>query len=140
MGKTFLTNSYKETQKLAKDIAKNLDFNVIGLRGDLGGGKTTFTQGFAQALGVKDKILSPTFVILKKFKKTKGYLYHIDCYRLNNGKELLELGFDDIIKDKDNIVVLEWADLVDDILPKETIFIDFEFINENKRKIWIQKN
>jgi len=140
MGKTFLTNSYKETQKLAKELAKNLDFNVIGLKGDLGGGKTTFTQGFAKALGVKDKVLSPTFVILKKFKKKKGYLYHIDCYRLQNGQELIDLGFNDIIKDKDNIVILEWADIVGDILPKKTILIDFEFINENQRKIWIQKN
>lgn len=137
MGKTFSTNSYKQTQELAKKIAKDLDFNIIGLRGDLGGGKTTFTQGFAKALGVKDKILSPTFVILKKFKKNKGYLYHIDCYRLNNSNELLELGFNDIIKDKDNVVVLEWADIVRDVLPEKTIFIDFEFIDKNKRKICV---
>ena len=138
MGKTFLTNSYKETQKLGKKIAKDLDFNIIGLRGDLGGGKTTFVQGFAKQLGVKDKILSPTFVILKRFKKQKGYLYHLDCYRLNNSKELKELGFNDIIKDKNNIIILEWADIVKDILPKETIFIDFEFIDKNKRKICVK--
>jgi len=138
MGKTFLTNSYKETQKLGKKIAKDLDFNIIGLRGDLGGGKTTFVQGFAKQLGVKDKILSPTFVILKRFKKQKGYLYHLDCYRLNNSKELKELGFNDIIKDKNNIIILEWADIVKDILPKETIFIDFEFIDKDKRKICVK--
>jgi len=138
MGKTFLTNSYRETQELAKKIAKSLDFNVIGLRGDLGGGKTTFTQGFAKQLGIKDKILSPTFVILKKFKMKKGYLYHIDCYRLEDSRELEELGFNDIIKDKNNIVILEWADIVKDILPKETIFIDFEFIDKDKRKICLR--
>ena len=114
-----ITTNYKQTQKLGEKMAKEVlalrqaqDKNnsavVFGLQGNLGGGKTTFLQGFSKGLGIKEKILSPTFVILKHFKITKSQIpnpksqtnskfqilnskftdfYHIDCYRLKNEKD-----------------------------------------------------
>ena len=142
--KIYTTKSYKQTQKLgekfAKDILKLKPKNsavVIGLRGNLGGGKTTFLQGFAKGLGVKGKILSPTFVILKRFliKKISKNFYHIDCYRLKNEKDILELEFKEIISDPKNIVAIEWPEKIKKALPKNLIEIDFKFIDENTREI-----
>jgi tRNA threonylcarbamoyladenosine biosynthesis protein TsaE len=165
MMKKYLTKNAKQTQKLGADLAKILFKKsvgksiVIGLEGDLGSGKTTFLQGFARGLGIKEKILSPTFVIMKRFAiktntlayakasagrqhltpntqhPTPNTLYHIDCYRLEKPKELLELGLKEIIRNPKNIIAIEWADKVKKILPENTIFIKFQFIDKNKRKI-----
>lgn len=141
MDKIFTTNNSKETQKIGENFAKeilsanNTKAVILGLSGNLGGGKTTFLQGFAKGLGIKEKILSPTFVIQKRFKFKKGNFYHIDCYRLNNPEEILELDFKNIISDPKNIVAVEWPEKIKPLLPKETIFIEFNFINENEREI-----
>jgi tRNA threonylcarbamoyladenosine biosynthesis protein TsaE len=115
---------------------------IIGLEGDLGGGKTTFLQGFAKGLGVKEKILSPTFVIIKKFKiqKTNSRfqnLYHIDCYRIERPKEILDLGFKRIISDLKNIVTIEWVGRIRKMLPAGAIILKFEFIDQKTRKITV---
>jgi len=113
---------------------------VIAFEGDLGAGKTSFIQGFARGLGVKESVLSPTFVIQKDFSialsRYKNF-YHIDAYRLKNPEELLELGFEDIIKNPENIVAIEWADKVRTILPREILKIELENLGANKRKIAI---
>jgi len=143
--KKIITNSAKQTQKLGEKIAQELSDTVggktaivLGLQGNLGGGKTTFLQGFAKGLGIKEKILSPTFVILKRFQ-VPGFrfqdFYHIDCYRLKNEKDILELGFNDIIKDSRNIVAVEWSEKIKKVLPKSTIFIKFKFIDNKTREI-----
>jgi len=135
---TVITNSSSATQKLGEDLAKDIlkrgakkQALVLGLTGNLGGGKTTFMQGFAKGLGIKDKILSPTFVIMKHF----GNFYHIDCYRINKPEEILELGFEKIIADPKNIVAVEWPEKIKKFLPQDTIYIGFEFIDDNTRKI-----
>jgi tRNA threonylcarbamoyladenosine biosynthesis protein TsaE len=143
--KKYTTTSYKQTQKLGEKIAEEFlntvagkTAIVLGLKGNLGGGKTTFLQGFAKGLGIKEKILSPTFVVLKRFQ-VPGFrfqdFYHIDCYRLKDEKDILNLGFEDIIKDSRNVVVIEWPEKIKKVLPKETIFIEFKFIDKNKREI-----
>lgn len=139
--KSYITNSPFQTKKLGEKLAKEILRNklkrrafVIGLTGELGGGKTTFLQGFARGLGIKEKILSPTFVIMKRFKN----FYHIDCYRLQKPEELLDLGFKEIISNPSNIVVIEWADKIKKIIPKNTIRIKFNFIDEKTRKITIK--
>ena len=114
---------------------------IIGLTGNLGGGKTTFLQGFAKGLGIKEKILSPTFVILKRFVipakagiQVRNF-YHIDCYRLKKSEDILELGFGKIISDPKNIVAIEWPERIKKVLPKNTIFIDFKFVDEKTREV-----
>ncbi len=113
---------------------------IIALEGNLGSGKTTFVQGLAEELGVKENVLSPTFVIQKDFPlslKNFQNLYHIDAYRLKNYKELLDLGFADLIKNPENLIIIEWADKVRKILPRDIIKIKFENLGGNKRKIII---
>jgi len=141
----YITKSHIETQQLGKELAQeilkrnkgkqNSGAFVIGLRGDLGGGKTTFLQGCAKGLGIKENILSPTYVILKRY----GNFYHIDCYRIKNAKDILALGFEEIITKTDNIVAIEWVEKIKDILPKNTLWIDFEFKEENKRVVLFDK-
>ncbi len=124
--------------ELAKEILRrSLRVSIIALRGDLGSGKTTFLQGFARGLLIKERILSPTFVIMRKFKIPSSgfdFFYHFDCYRLKRPKELLELGFKEIIQGN-NIVALEWPEKVEKALPRKSLKIKFETIGENKRKI-----
>ncbi|MEA3453125.1 MAG: tRNA (adenosine(37)-N6)-threonylcarbamoyltransferase complex ATPase subunit type 1 TsaE [Patescibacteria group bacterium] len=149
MFKKLRTTSFQKTQKLGEKLAQDFLISkkiekkalVIGLEGDLGGGKTTFVQGFAKGLGIKEKILSPTFVILKKFKILNGRFetfYHIDCYRIGGPKDILDLGFNEIISNSKNIVLIEWANKIKKILPKQVIVLTFEFIDEKVRKIMLK--
>src|SRR3989338_4219625 len=147
------THSAKETQKVAclfaQEIVKS-DFNrknalVVALDGNLGGGKTTFAQGFAKGLGVREKVLSPTFVIMRHHLLINNRrifhfrrFVHIDAYRLKSTQELHPLGWQDILKDKDAIVLVEWEDRIRRALPKEYIRVQFEFLSERERKIIIQ--
>ncbi len=141
MKKEYLTISPRQTKKLgvlaAKEVLRSHPGKkafVLGLEGDLGGGKTTFLQGFAKGLGVKSRILSPTFIIIRRM----NHLYHLDCYRLQGPKDLLGLGFKKIIADPKNIVVVEWADRVKKIMPQDAAWVTFKFINRNKRRIVIR--
>lgn len=147
-----ITKNAAETKKfgeiLAKKIIKSRFKNkkaiVIGLEGELGSGKTTFVQGMAKGLGIKQRITSPTFVIMRKYKipDTKYQIqntrfYHIDCYRLSRSKDLSDLDFKEIIKSPQNIVVIEWAEKVKRILSKDAGWIKFEHLEKNKRKMII---
>lgn len=155
----YLTKSPYQTKKIGEILAKeSLKTStkkalVLGLIGDLGGGKTTFLQGFAKGLGINEKILSPTFVILKKFEirnpksetnsKSQNSkfrtFYHIDCYRIEKPEEILNLGFKKIIVNPKNIVAIEWTDRIKKILPRDIIILKFEFLNKNKRKITLAR-
>lgn len=142
-----VTKSSEETKKVGMALGQILGREslsnkalIIALKGDLGSGKTTFIQGLAQGLKIKENILSPTFVIQKDFLLAlKNYrsLYHIDAYRLKNPEELLELGFKDLIKNPENLVVIEWVDKIKKILPRNIFKIKFTNLGKNKRKIII---
>lgn len=147
----YLTKNPTETKKIGENLAKNLLKRkpqkrgfVLGLEGDLGGGKTTFLQGFARGLGIKEKILSPTFVIMRRFKLPNcpiGQLsnfYHIDCYRIQKTREILDLGFKEIIKNPGNIIAIEWAERIKKILPKNAIWLTFELKNKKSRRIVVK--
>jgi len=157
--KFYSTNSPSRTKKIGESFAKNiLKRNlakravIFGLIGDLGGGKTTFLQGLARGLGIKQAITSPTFVIMRKLKipqsgksslrygqnhKFKNF-YHFDCYRIQKPTEMLTLGFKGIISDPQNIVALEWADKIRKMLHKDSLMLEFEFVDKNTRKIIIR--
>jgi tRNA threonylcarbamoyladenosine biosynthesis protein TsaE len=150
---THLTNSPSQTQRLGHFLAREIlerqtgrgKASVLGLVGELGGGKTTLLQGFAKNLGVKERVSSPTFLILRRFRIRKSKLanlilnfYHVDCYRIQKPREILALGFKKIISNPQNIIAIEWADKIRDILPKNIAWIKFKFIDKNKRKIEIR--
>ena len=140
----FVTNNPQETQRAAADLVKRLGERthqgalILALQGELGAGKTTFIQGLAEALGIKEKVLSPTFVIMRRFAMdSSGFenLYHLDAYRLSSAEDLKELGLENILKDKKNLVVIEWAERVKDILPADTVWLKFEHGGGDKRRI-----
>ena len=148
MVKSYTTKNPSQTRKLGEKLAKEILMKktkkavVVGLIGELGGGKTTFLQGFAKGLGIKEKILSPTFVIMKNFSPSClnskfKHFYHIDCYRIQKPKEILGLGFKKIISDPENIIAIEWADRIKEALPKNVVMLEFDFINKNTRRITI---
>lgn len=137
----FIVQNQKQTEKLAKLLAKEIlkyknpknHALVFGLVGNLGAGKTTFIQAFAKGLGIKNKITSPSFVLMKNYKN----FYHIDCYRIKNHKDILALDFKEIISNPKNIIMIEWAEKIKKILPKNTIWIKFRILGKNGRKITI---
>lgn len=147
----FITNSVLETQKLAENFSKKIkkgDF--IALYGDLGSGKTTFVQGVAKGLGITKRILSPTFTIVRQYKiknqksKIKNtdqklkMFYHIDLYRTQTVLDIKSLGMKEILADRNNVVFIEWAEKMQNLLPKERIDIKFEYLEDDKRKITIK--
>lgn len=138
----YIVNNVKETEELAKTFAKSLHGGErILLNGDLGAGKTTFTKFLAKALGVKDDVTSPTFTILKSYQGKKFQLNHFDMYRLNGGLEATGFGFEDYLYDMDDnaIIVIEWSDMVKDILHGDFIVINITRIDDTKRKFEIKR-
>lgn len=134
--KKIITHSENETRRIASNMAKKIKHGVIALIGGLGAGKTIFVQGFAQGLGIKEKIISPTFVLIRQHKipNSNKLLFHIDLYRLEH---LQSLGLKEILSNLGNIVLIEWAEKAQEILPKSTTYLTFEQIDDTKRKIII---
>ncbi|MBI2594842.1 MAG: tRNA (adenosine(37)-N6)-threonylcarbamoyltransferase complex ATPase subunit type 1 TsaE [Candidatus Colwellbacteria bacterium] len=142
-----ITKSAAQTRKIGAILAQTLKSQkpgkrsfIIALRGELGSGKTTFIKGFADGLGISDDVLSPTFLILKQFSLIGGAehyknLYHLDAYRLKNADELLDLGFEDLIKEPKNLIIIEWADKIQKLIPRGAIWIKFKNPGKNKRII-----
>lgn len=138
------SKTLEETADFALSFVQNLKpskegATVFNLSGDLGSGKTTFTKEVAYLLGIKkEEVTSPTFVIEKIYAiqhRDFTHLIHIDAYRLEKPEELLHLGWEEIIKDRKNLIFIEWGEKVKSILPQETKTIRFEFIDESTRTI-----
>jgi len=139
-----LSKNPEETRKLAAKLAAQImeESNrtkavVIGLEGELGAGKTTFIQAFVRAMGINDKVKSPTFLLMKYYPFANGFIYHIDCYRINDPKELIALEIESIFNNPKNIVLIEWPERVNDILPASMTRIHIDHISEQERKITI---
>ena len=134
----------RDTVELAQSIAKKLlPHDVIALTGDLGSGKTFFTSALANALGIKKRVQSPTFVLVREyFDQSVPYdikkIYHIDLYRLENEPEVVDLDLESFFEDEKAITVIEWPEIAKTLLPPQTIHIKFEQISENERKIYVQ--
>lgn len=115
----YTTNSPEETYKLGFDMANNIaKGTVVTLNGDLGCGKTVFTQGFAKGLGIDEYINSPTFTILQIYDEGRLPLYHFDVYRIGDISEMNEIGFEDYVYGE-GVSLIEWAELIEEILPEE---------------------
>lgn len=131
----YTTRSEMDTVQLAQNFESEKFPNmIICLNGDLGSGKTMFTKGFANALGIKETITSPTFTIIKEYEEGEMPLYHMDVYRLDGITE--GVGIEEYYR-KNGVVIIEWANTIKDILPKERLDIKFSVVDENKRVLTI---
>ena len=129
------THSEDETIELAENFESEKFPNmVICLNGDLGAGKTLFTKGIAKGLGIDEPITSPTFTIIKEYESGEMPLYHMDVYRLDGVTD--GIGIEEYFT-KNGIVVIEWANTIQDILPDERLEIKFKVVDENKRTLII---
>ena len=120
------TNSEKETFELGKNLGEQAKAGqIFCLNGDLGVGKTVFTQGFAKGLGIEENVNSPTFTIIQVYEEGRIPLYHFDVYRIGDIEEMEEIGYDDYFFGQ-GICLIEWADLIEEILPEKLIKVTIE--------------
>lgn len=143
---TIQTHSAEETQKFGEEFAEKIkDGGVVCLYGNLGAGKTTLVQGMAKGLGIKDSVISPTYILVRRYElpavssklKAVRYLWHIDLYRLNDVAEIKGLGFEDIIGRVGDIILIEWPEKIVSELPRQRWEIHLDPVSENERKITI---
>lgn len=134
-----LGETQSEAEKIVRTVAENPSRSgatVLALYGDLGSGKTAFTKGVARALGIEAEVTSPTFVIEKVYALDHPVfdrLIHIDAYRLVGADDLRVIGWDDIVRDPKNLIVVEWADQVEELMPKDVRRLRFAFVDEKTR-------
>lgn len=136
------TNSVEATIELGRCVgqwvaARNSGI-CIALTGDLGTGKTHFSQGIASGYGVMDDVTSPTFALMNTYEGTNGPLYHFDLYRLDDESELENIGFYEFTED--TVSIVEWADKFPDALPDETIYIDITRLSDTERSISLRSD
>ena len=151
--KTYQTSSSKETEKIGEEIAKNLigvkskdprqkGAPIFALRGNLGSGKTTFTKGFFRGLGIKSRVKSPTFIIMRR-SVVRGEkfnnVFHIDAYRLHQRQDFSALDFKTIASDEKNIILIEWPENAKGLIPRTAHRLEFRHgKKENERTIIIK--
>jgi len=137
MEKIFLSNSANETFSFAREFAKELEKkSVLALRGDLGAGKTIFTKGIAEGLGIKEEITSPTFSLMEVYDGDIP-LYHFDLYRIENLYEFENLRFEEYWEGE-GVSVIEWPEKAGELLPEKRIEVNIDYIDENRRRITIE--
>lgn len=137
----YKSKSVEDTQIIAQDLAKKYSSGgIFALIGPLGAGKTTFVQGFGQGLNIQERLISPTFTVIKEHEipgQKAGKFFHIDLYRLDNIEQIEQLGFSEIFTNPQNIVLIEWAEKLGKLLPKTAVQIKFTPLSENVREIEI---
>jgi len=144
MQQQFITNSFEETQQIGENFAHLLEGGeIVALYGDLGSGKTTFVQGLAKGLGITRNINSPTFIIAREYsiknqESSIKEFVHIDLYRIESKKEVMNLGLSDLFNNSESVVAIEWAEKVRDLLPQKRIEVHFTYLEDDKRKIIIK--
>jgi len=159
-----VVNSTEETKILAEKLAKDLEVGaVLALYGNLGTGKTTFTRFLVEALGIVAKVQSPSFILARVYERNKDSLYtnkeekttkhldsptletsqiervnHLDLYRLQNPKELEDLGLEEYFGQENSVTIIEWPEIAENILPANTVRIIFEDLGGNSRRIYFK--
>jgi len=133
-----------ETGDIAKKFAEGIrGGEIFALQGELGAGKTLFTKFFARALGVQEEVTSPTFMIMKNYNFTKKdrnlNLIHIDAYRFEEPSEARSIGFEEMLNNPDNVIVVEWPERIWSLIPSRAKLIKIEYLDENRRSITIGK-
>jgi len=136
--KQLITDSPEGTKEFSKNFAQGLKSpTILVLYGNLGSGKTTFIQGLAEGLGIKKRILSPTFVFIRRYSFGDNLkFYHVDLYRLDSERDVEAIGLKEILEER-AIIAIEWPEKVERLLPEDLIKIKLETLDENKRKIQV---
>ena len=138
MNTAVITKNIEETYDFASRVVQELPHEtiVLCLRGELGSGKTTFTQGVLRMCGAPGPFTSPTFTIMKEYPTTHGFfekIYHIDAYRIN-AQDMIELGWQDMITEKNALIIVEWPEQIAQIIPHNARRIDCAWVGESQRK------
>jgi len=134
--KEVIVKNEQETEAFGLKLADMLKSgSVVALMGDLGAGKTTLTKAIAKGLGISSAVVSPTFTIIKEYDEGRLPLYHFDVYRINDEEEMFELGYEDYFYG-DGVCVVEWADLIEGLLPEDAIRINIEYGSEENERIY----
>lgn len=142
----YITQSARETEEVGRSLAvslksrgeRNVGSTVVCLYGELGSGKTTFVQGFAQSLGIAARLPSPTFIIVRRYKfRSDSFFYHIDLYRMIE-EDIGVLGLTDILTDPSAYIAVEWAEKLGALLPSRRTEIQFTYVKDGSRKIRIK--
>ena len=129
-----ITESYAETKQIGRALGSLLGAgDIVALYGDLGAGKTAFSQGIAAGMGIEDAITSPTYLVIKVYPADLP-LYHIDTYRLEGSEDLVYLGYEEFFFGT-GVTVIEWAEKISDLLPEERLDVNIEVMGEFKRKL-----
>ena len=124
-----------DTEALGRRIAEGLEpGSVVALTGPLGAGKTTLAQAIARGLCVTERLSSPTFTIVQEYESGRLPLYHFDVYRVHDEDELFEIGFDEYLHG-DGVCLVEWADLVEDLLPENTVRVELDYGSEEDERV-----
>lgn len=135
--KSYISDSPKKTEEIAENLAKELTGGeVIAFRGGLGMGKTCFTRGLARGLDYSGDVISPTFALINEYLGGRLPIYHYDMYRISNWDELYSSGFFEYI-DEGGVIAAEWSENIENALPDNTIFVEFEYLDDTTRKITI---
>ena len=138
---TKITHSAEETQDFARELATHIQpGDVVTLIGELGSGKTTFMQGFAQGLQITQNIISPTFIIMRTYalpNVVRGIqtLYHFDLYRTESERDLIGLGIAEVLGDNESVIAIEWPEKMGSLLPERRKELTFVYRDENTREI-----
>ena len=132
--------TFDEIDRLAVKVAEYMkNGGCLGLIGDLGAGKTTFTKKICKYYGIEENIKSPTFTYVIGYTSGSVNVYHFDAYRIINPEEIYEIGFEDYIGEENVVVIVEWADNIIDEMPEQTVYIEIAYNDEVSRKISMYK-
>lgn len=141
--KKVISNSAEETKKVGKELAQDLaSGDVLMFYGNLGAGKTTFIQGLAEGMGIKDRILSPTFVLQRSHDVKLNdirLLHHIDLYRIEGRSQIDSLGLGETLQDPQAVIIIEWAEKLENFKPERGYKIIINYVTDSKREIKIEK-
>lgn len=139
MERVVITHGAEETDEVGADLAAGLrDGDVVALVGELGAGKTTFVQGLARGLFVKEAILSPSFLLARSYTGRVPF-HHLDLYRITAAGELAEVGLLELLPPAAGVTAVEWADRIPDLIPPGAIWVTLEHAGPDRRKITLRR-
>lgn len=142
MRKERIVKNEKEMQQLAIEVLQGVSRGgIIALHGDLGSGKTTFSQFFLEGLGVK-KVKSPTFALYREYEVASQEIrkaYHFDMYRIHSAEDVLGLGFEEMLEEEGVVMLIEWAENISELLPDSTVHVYLEDMGGTSRRVRVQK-